>query len=279
MNNNKILSLEEQRKIQLNGLLYIKDLCEKNNIPYYLISGTLLGAVKYKGYIPWDDDIDIALIREDYLKLISIIEQNKNPDYEILTMYNTKDYYYSYAKLVNTQTKLTENAKEIKKMGVFIDIFPLDYADDEVENLFKKTRFIRNLAAKRMKIKNSIQKTKLLPQPEKKIKNKFIKDIIYNIVDIMSLPLGYQYWVKKLDKIISKKRTGKYLGYLYKEELTILNCKLFKEYDIYEFEGYNFTSIKNSDKYLKETYGDYWLDPPKEKQRSHHQLTATWRDK
>ena len=125
MNNKKIVTLDEQREIQLNGLLYIKNLCKKNNIPYYLISGTLLGAVKYKGYIPWDDDIDIALIREDYQKLIKIIEQDKNPDYEVLTMYNTKDYYYSYAKLVNTKTKLTENAKEIKKNGSIYRYFSI----------------------------------------------------------------------------------------------------------------------------------------------------------
>ena len=125
MNNKKIVTLNKQREIQLNGLLYIKELCEKNDITYYLISGTLLGAVKYKGYIPWDDDIDIALIREDYQKLIKIIEQDKNPDYEVLTMYNTKDYYYSYAKLVNTKTKLTENAKEIKKNGSIYRYFSI----------------------------------------------------------------------------------------------------------------------------------------------------------
>ena len=162
-------------------------------------------------------------------------------------------------------------------MGVFIDIFPLDYADDDVEDLFKKTRFIRNLVAKRMKIKNSIPKTNLLKKSEKNIKYKFIKDTIYNIVDIISLPLGYQYWVKKLDKIISKKKSGKYLAFLYKKELSIFESKDFKTIDLYEFEGHKFTSIKNSDKYLKETYGNYWLDPPKEKQITHHQLKVTWR--
>lgn len=270
MNNNLVVSKEEQRKIQLNGLLYIKKLCDENNIKYFLISGTLLGAVKYKGYIPWDDDIDICLFRSDYLRLIEIIEKDHNPDYEVLTIYNTKDYYYPFAKLVSKKTKLLDNAKEIKKMGVFIDVFPIDCFNDDIYNVFRKMHFIRNMCSKRMRIKNS-------NNSGTKVRFKFIKDIIYNIVDIISLPLGYRYWALKLDNMLSKYNNGKYVDTLYFDEVLKFDKCLFEKQAEYEFEGYKFTSIENYDKYLKMVYGDYWLEPPLSERHSPHQLDVKWR--
>ncbi len=271
------LSLNELRDIQYKGLLYLKSICEKNNITYYIISGTLLGAVKYKGYIPWDDDIDITLKRDDYLKLINALEKDFNEEYEVLTMYNTKDYYYPYAKLVSKRTKLVENAKEIKKMGVFIDIFPMDSFDDDIDKIFHKTRFIRNMISKRMRIKNAIKKTKLLDEKEVEVKFKFIKRIIYNLIDIFSLPLGYNFWAKLLDKKLSKYKNGKYLSLLYLDKLNYFDAKLFEEIDEYQFYNNKFTSIKDYDFYLRKLYGDYVLDPPISMQRTHHQMEVYWR--
>ena len=89
----KEIDLKEQRKLQVQGLSYIKKICDENEISYFLANGTLLGAVKYNGYIPWDDDIDICLKRKDYIKLLEVMENEKNEEYELLTVYNTKDYY------------------------------------------------------------------------------------------------------------------------------------------------------------------------------------------
>lgn len=270
----KELTLEEIRKIQVNELLYVKDICDKNNITYYLISGTLLGAVKYKGYIPWDDDIDIALERSNYLKLIKLIEEDNNSEYKLLTIYNTKDYYYPYGKLVSKSTKLIENAKEIEELGVFIDVFPMDSFNDDIMKVHKKTNFLRNISTKRMKIKNMIQKSKLLKEEEKKVKFKFIKDIVYNIIDIVSLPLGYTFWTKVLDKVLSKHKDGKYYCTMYLHKKNYFDVSLFNDIDEYEFEGHKFTGIKNYDTYLKKLYGDYLSDLPLELQRTHHQMKA-----
>lgn len=270
----KELTLEEIRKIQVNELLYVKDICDKNNITYYLISGTLLGAVKYKGYILWDDDIDIALERSNYLKLIKLIEEDNNSEYKLLTVYNTKDYYYPYGKLVSKSTKLVENAKEIEELGVFIDVFPMDSFNDDIMKVYKKTKFLRNISTKRMKIKNMIQKSKLLKEEEKKVKFKFIKDIVYNIIDIVSLPLGYTFWTKVLDKVLSKHKDGKYYCTMYLHKKKYFDVSLFNDIEEYEFEGYKFTSIKKYDTYLRKLYGDYLSDPPLSLQRTHHQMKA-----
>lgn len=277
MNEGKRLSLLELKNVQYNGLLYIKSICEKNNIPYYIISGTLLGAVKYKGYIPWDDDIDISLRRDDYLKLIDAIERDNNDDYEVLTMYNTKDYYYPYAKLVCKKTKLIDNAKEIKKLGVFVDIFPMDSFNDDINVIFHKTRFIRNMISKRMRIKNAIKKTRLLERKEVKVRFLFLKSLVYNLVDILSRPLGYNFWVKLLDKKLSKYKDGKYLSLLYNEELTYFDVELFDEVAEYLFETNTFTSVKDYDFYLRKLYGNYVLDPPLSMQKTHHQIEAYWK--
>lgn len=273
----KKINFEEIRKIQIDELLYIKNLCNKYNINYFIISGTLLGAVKYKGYIPWDNDIDIALLRQDYLKLIDIIEKDNNLNYEVLTIYNTKDYYYPYAKLVDKRTKLIDNAKDISKMGVFIDIFPMDYFNDDICLLFNKTNFIRNMVSKRMKIKNQLTKTKLCEEKEIKVNFRILKRIIYDLVDVLSRPLGYRFWVKILDKITSKNRNGKYLAFLYINKLYYFDVELFREKANYIFENNLFSSIKNYDYYLKELYGDYMRELPLSKQRTNHQFEVYWR--
>lgn len=276
MDSKQELTLEETRQIQLNGLLYVKNICEKNNITYYIISGTLLGAVKYKGYIPWDDDIDIALKRQDYLKLIKAIENDNNLDYKILTIYNTKDYYYPYAKLVYNKTKLYDNAKEIKELGVFVDIFPMDIFKENVVDIYKKIRFIRNMASRRMKIKNSIKVTRLLEEKEHVVKHYKLKNFIYSLVDIISKPLGQKFWVKLLDKILSKHNHGEYIGMLYTDYLKYFKADMFDELDNYVFENQTFTSIKNYDSYLTQLYGSYRQDPPLSMQRTHHQLKTYW---
>lgn len=273
----KKLSFQEIRKIQIEELLYVKKLCEKNNLTYFIISGTLLGAVKYKGYIPWDNDIDIALLRKDYLKLIEIIEKDNNQDFEVLTIYNTRDYYYPYAKLIDKKTKLVDNAKEINKMGVFIDIFPMDYFNDDVCLQFNKLNFIRNMVSKRMRIKNQLKKTMIYEEKEKDINFITFKTIIYNIVDLISRPLGYNFWVKILDKVSSKNKEGKYLAFLFINKLYYFDIELFSETANYTFENNIFSSIKDYDFYLKKIYGDYMNELPLSKQRTNHQFDVYWR--
>ena len=97
------LSLEEIRNIEINILDYIKNICEENNIKYYLYAGTLAGAYAYNNFLQDDNDIDIVLLRNDYEKLLSILE--KDEKYLLLTPYNNKNYYYPFAKLFNKNTK------------------------------------------------------------------------------------------------------------------------------------------------------------------------------
>lgn len=272
----KELNLKEIREVQLGILDYIKAICDKNNIDYYLISGTLLGAVKYKGYIPWDDDVDICLFREDYLKLIDLIDKDNNDNYQMLSIYNIKDYYYTFAKVVSRKTKLIENAREIKDMGVYVDVFPIDYYDGNYNKFRKRLKFLNNMATKRYQIKNNIEKS--INLDVKVVKPKFwtLRKFIYNTIDIISRPLGYKFWVKMYDKQISKSNSGENIV-IGSRTLPTFRTDMFSKKALYNFEGKKYTSIKDSDAYLTKVYGDYKADLPKDKQRSHHQMKAYWR--
>lgn len=87
------ISDDELKKVSLDGLKFIKEICEKNNLEYYIGYGTLIGAIRHEGFIPWDDDIDIWMKRDEYEKFIEIVSKENNKNWEILSTYN-EDYYF-----------------------------------------------------------------------------------------------------------------------------------------------------------------------------------------
>ncbi len=110
----------------LTMLKWFDSFCIKNNLTYFAIGGTLLGAIRHSGFIPWDDDIDIALPRDDYNKLLQIFPKN-NKQFELETPYSRKrDFLFSFSKLYDKSTTCIENVKPVCKRGLYIDIFPLD---------------------------------------------------------------------------------------------------------------------------------------------------------
>lgn len=143
---NKKLSSEEIKQIELNLLLKLDEICKKYKLRYYLCGGTLLGAVRHKGFIPWDDDIDVLMPREDFEKLLRLEKAE--------TRYGGKDCFlksgnsiYPFIKLINTNTVLKEKyLSEEFTTGIWIDIFPLDgMPDDEKlsQRNLRKLNFIR----------------------------------------------------------------------------------------------------------------------------------------
>lgn len=125
------LEKNEVKTIQLGILDYIDEICKKNNISYFLSYGTMLGAVRHKGMIPWDDDIDISLYREEYDKLISAINELNHKKYKILDFNNSTWYFHNFAALIDTSTLIKDNVKHKKHdTSIFIDIFPIETFDD-----------------------------------------------------------------------------------------------------------------------------------------------------
>lgn len=123
----KQLTIEDAKQIELEILDYIDTLCKKHNINYIINYGTLIGAVRHEGFIPWDDDIDLSMPREDYQRFINIFQKEKSK-YKLLSLETDKNYFI---KITDSTTKIidTRNTKTYES-GVFIDIFPMDRFDD-----------------------------------------------------------------------------------------------------------------------------------------------------
>ncbi len=263
---------EEQKKIQLKILKYTADICKENNIKYFLGGGTLLGAIRHKGYIPWDDDIDIMIPREDYEKLIELFSVNENSDYKLLCYKNCDDYYYPFAKIVNKRTKMEElKFNDIKEMGIYIDVFPIDFLpnnEKKIKQIFKKYDKIYKLVA--------IQNARCLNKvTESKIKL-FLKKLLLPIV---RKPKVRKMLLKKIDKLAYNYKdtdkvaciSGRYL------EVEIMPKEYISDSILVDFEDMKFTIPVGYDEYLRKHYGDYMKLPPKEKQVAEHETVAYWR--
>ena len=130
------IDLDELRKLQIDILNDIDNFCKKNKINYWIDCGTLLGAIRHSGYIPWDDDIDIGMLRDDYDKFVKSYNRKGNR-YQLNAVEINNDYYYPFGKVFDTKTVLYEPDENGIKTAVFVDVFVYDNAPDDDQKLKK----------------------------------------------------------------------------------------------------------------------------------------------
>ena len=127
----KRISFEEAKRVELDILLHVAKFCDEHGLRYFLAYGTLIGAVRHKGFIPWDDDIDIQMPREDYEKLLELYPKENTDEKYFLLAPEMKGAHHPYAKIIDTRTVKKElGAKKNNPLGVDIDVFPLDGQPD-----------------------------------------------------------------------------------------------------------------------------------------------------
>lgn len=267
----KAIGLEELKTLQLDLLQAVDAFCEKNEIAYSMSCGTMLGAVRHKGYIPWDDDIDICLLREDYNKLVSLFPTALNDKYVFVSLERDPKWDRAYGKIYDLRTHVYEPNRAQDKgypLGINIDVFPIDNVPEE-ETLWlkynKKRLFLQKVYA-----------TKYIELTSRE----WYKNIVLILFKLLLLPFSKRYLAELLDKwgqrynIIESSKVFECSQGLHLKHS--FNKSIFVERNKYSFEDRVFRGFANYDEYLKNAYGDYMKLPSIEKQVSHHEFEAFW---
>lgn len=248
------------KKLLVKLMSDFHEICEENHLMYNVFGGTMLGAVRHKGMIPWDDDIDVVMPRSDYDSFIDLVRKKYAGSYRIY-VYPDEDYCYPYAKLALNNTLLIEPLRNrYKKCKLYIDIFPVDgYPVHHEKEYFKEMRrlkFFRDHAIH------------TIPNPDS-FKGR-IRTLFAKICEIPSV----RYYVEREIKLAKSNdyNTAEYVllqgaGWC---ERGKLEKTVFLDRKLYPFENIQVYGISDYNDHLTRLYGDYMTPPPLEKQVSNH---------
>ena len=250
--------MKKVRTIQLELLSKIDEVCKKYNLKYFGDSGTLLGAVRHSGFIPWDDDIDIVMLREDYDKLIEIANKEFKEPFFLQNAYNDKGYFREHMQLRNSNTTgilVDEGKKVLFNQGIFIDIFPLD----EISNNIVERR-IKNI---RLNIYKKIFRIMFKKNEDTNLKIKsFLKKFIRKIFREERYHRMYEKFEKTCKKVIFKSNTVDKVSFLNKiSSYRYIPKEYYLQSINVKFENTTIPIPKEYDKILKKFYGDDYMTP------------------
>lgn len=256
-------SLNLLKEKQLDILRIVDKVCRENGIIYYLAYGTAIGAVRHQGFIPWDDDIDIIMLRDDYNKFLDKVQQQLPRNIFVQTYKSDKGYNLPFAKIRDSETTCQETGCENLDInhGVFIDLFPYDYIPEGKINRLKQSIYAELIWI-------------LLRKNEKK---SGVKKIITNIISSFVSENKYEEVIEKLENKMSKydKANCGYvanLNYGFGYASRLFSKKMFNPIEI-SFENEKFLIMEGYDQYLTMAYGDYMKLPPVEQRVGGHGYT------
>lgn len=266
------IGLEERKAIQLEILSAVDKFCKENSINYSLGYGTLLGAVRHKGFIPWDDDIDLVMLREDYEKFERDFPNEYLGKYVFLSTNKYPNWHLPFGKLADNRTLIQERKAQTIPHGINIDIFPLDDVPEDEETFLrfkKKMQFL--MACHRIKI---FKITK-----ESSLRNRMLGRLLKFVL----LPVSQSSLLRNIIKL-SKSYNGKEHSRVYYnpsiDKSKSLKKALFSNYSSVVFEEQEFLSIQDTHSYLVAMYGkNYMTPPPEEKRGTLHTSDAYWINK
>lgn len=262
------IGIDKLKQIQLDMLKDIHTFCVEHEIRYSLAFGTLLGAVRHKGYIPWDDDIDIMMRRDEYERFIKTYGNDK---YRIADLSTNADYGLPFAKVEDVRTIMNEMVEGTTEFGIYIDVFPVDNIPDNISQ--------RKLFYQKKNFWNILYNLKVV-----KIRRgrSWAKNAILVIGHMLLRPINKSIIVRKMSQISQTFNAIKtvYVGIVVPADSRIeeaIPASSFDKYVSCKFEDVEVMAIENYDLYLKAAYGDYMKLPPIEKRVSHHAFKAYWK--
>ncbi|MDO5124203.1 MAG: LicD family protein [Eubacteriales bacterium] len=257
------------RKLQLEELeilRYFDAFCREHKLHYYIVGGTLIGAVRHKGFIPWDDDIDVSMPRKDFDRLLKIAEEKLSPDYFLQNQKTEKGCYFYYAKLRKNGTYFGEDKFEHLPLhkGIFIDIFPLDFLPSQsiLQKLsFKAFSLLGGFICSKEKTTEFLYKNMSLP---------FI--VTFRILQCL-LPkwflLSFRKFLGKLLNLLSNKKYLASLSGFHGYPQEVCPAELWGEGVDIEFEGTTVRAPSEYHRLLTHMFGDYMVLPPEEDRVNH----------
>ncbi|MDO4467516.1 MAG: LicD family protein [Bacillota bacterium] len=264
-----ILSDEQLKKVQSLELLALQEvnrICTKYNIKYTLGYGTLIGAVRHKGFIPWDDDIDICMLRKDYIRFKEICKKELSSGYFYQDNESDPEYYMLYDKIRVDGTLFKEAFQSQWNIhhGIYVDIFPIDAIPDQKwKETFQYLLFHFFRTGVMVKYGNIASRTGK-------------KKVFAKILRVLYMPFSLSYLYKNANRVAMKyddietKRIHSFCGPYKKKD--IFERKIYSQMEVVPFENMEAQILKDYDIVLKSIYGDYMKLPPKEKRVTRHSL-------
>lgn len=260
----EITSLDELKSIELDIMKKIHAFCEKHGLTYYLAYGTMIGAIRHDGFIPWDDDIDIFMPREDYDKFLELFVREQDSLKLAVVNHTTKPYLgRAMSKVIDNRTRLIEmEYKNDDEIGVFVDVFPLDGLPEG--SLQKKIHMFK------CKLLSKIFYTK------KEIKKKSVLD---KLILLLSSPFNEKLIIDCLVKNMKKYKYSEckevivYAAHYYR----IMPKTMFAQKVLHPFEDAMFYIHNGYDELLRMIYGDYMQLPPEKDRIPHHIANIYWK--
>lgn len=262
----------ELKGVLLDALSAFARFCDEQGLRYYLVGGTLLGAVRHHGFIPWDDDIDVGLPRSDYERFIKLAGNGIGDRYAVSSYVTDARHIYPFAKMYDTRTYLVEERHiPTKNSGVFIDVFPVDGIPEDPAayashvNRIKRLRTLAGYAG-----------------TSKFAGKSYMRTIMRSVLVTVCKAFGSRFFLSRIDSLAKKFEFDAcnhvavvVWGYGTKERMD--KASFVPRIEI-PFEERLFSASAGYDAYLSGLYGDYMTPPPKEEQQGRHEFRAYWRD-
>ena len=249
-------------------LEWFHDFCEKNGLTYYIVGGTMLGALRHRGFIPWDDDVDVIMPRPDYERL-QVLLRNRIDNYVLENPYvGTEDYLYSFSKLYDVTTTMVEDAQIKVRRGVYIDVFPLDGLGN---TYIESKRFYKKIDKLNMLIATKTSKVRKGRKIYKNIAIIVVNLFSKRILDTKGLILLFDSMCKRHSYETSKYVANCASVYRFKE---IMKKSVYGKPTKYQFEDILVYGLENPEEYLSNLYGNWKELPPEDKRQSNHDFIA-----
>ena len=252
--------MQELKAIELDMLRAFIDVCKKLGLRYYLLCGTLLGAVRHQGFIPWDDDIDVGMLRADYEVFLEKGQELLPEHLFIQSIKSEREYLMPFAKLRNSETTFLESSVSHIQInhGIFIDIFPLDYYPEQrcaQRKIDREIRHLNNRIAKKFKAAG---------------KPPFIIRLKYILLQLRypSVKRAVQIREKRICSVAESRLIANFGSAWGKKE--IVPVEWYGEGTEMTFEGLKVKVPVQYKNWLNQVYGDYMQLPPMEKRVAHH---------